>query len=197
MQPIHFTRGYTWLPLCLLGLPILQQGLAWLHSRLRQAPAIAIVAVALATVAVADNLAFLFQYYERRGDWGFFFTPCEREILKQMDDQQLNGVLLCEDHALSYLSAAYTGVRPYSGQLDHTPNFSGRRGQTVDWFQRGQGGPWFSAIELVLARRDHVPPSLLAADWRERLANAEWILFERIRSTNDASGGQIQADQLP
>ena len=31
-QPLHFTRGYTWLPLCLLGLPLVQQGLGLVRA---------------------------------------------------------------------------------------------------------------------------------------------------------------------
>lgn len=57
-QPLHFARGYVWMPLCLLALPQFQAWLAQLRARMAAVPWVLFVVLA-GCVAVFDNAAFL------------------------------------------------------------------------------------------------------------------------------------------
>src|SRR5262249_11331626 len=84
-QPLHFTRGYLWMPLCLLALPLLQRLLSsgWFRaSRIHRA----LLAV-LACCAVSDNVGFLLNEWRARGGHGYFLTPGEREMYAWIEER--------------------------------------------------------------------------------------------------------------
>ncbi|MBI3467641.1 MAG: hypothetical protein HY000_31925 [Planctomycetes bacterium] len=177
-QPVHFTRGYIWMPLCLLGLPMLEGTLLWLSNTRRRLFCGLVPLLLAAVLAVSDNAAFLVQYAQRRAEYGFFLTPAVRDLFRQMREHDLRGVLLPPNPRLGYLLAVYTRARPYLGLAFNTPSFYERQRQMMDWFANGQGGPWFSIIDYVLVPRVGGLRHGSADRWREVLANDEWTLLE-------------------
>jgi hypothetical protein len=178
-QPLHFTRGYVWMPLFLLGLPALQGALKRLRERM---PNTAIRAAALAGmlgILSADNFAFVVQ--ASRSTKGFFLARNERAMLDEINRRGMNGVLLCPTVRVSYLSAVYTRARPYVGHCFNPPDWEARVAELESFFRRGQPGAWFSTIDMVLARRTNVPEELRTAAWKATLQKGGWILFERRR----------------
>lgn len=181
-QPLHFTRGYLWLPLCLLALPTLQRILIDARSRLTPG-AFGLVVLLLGTVAVSDNAAFIVHQCENQWqnpeEAGYFLTPAEREMFAWMDHQGLEGVLLSPDAKLSYLSATYTSVRPYFGHWSETPQLLRRTEEVRGWFEHGKGGPWMEVVDYLLIPRDQLRSYHHAAGWEIMHENDDLLLLRR------------------
>jgi hypothetical protein len=180
-QPLHFTRGYLWLPLALLALPT-QQLLTDVRTGFRPA-AFAFLMVPLGTLAVFDNAAFITR--ECRNQWtdpdkaGYFLTPAERDMFAWIDHQGFDGALLCPDVKLSYLSAAYTGVHPYLGHWSETPELEKRAEQVRTWLAHGEPGYWLARIDYILIPKKDVRPVHRLGNWEMAYENEDLLFFKR------------------
>jgi len=181
-QPLHFTRGHLWLPLCLLALPALQNVL--MRARHRLAPeSFRLILLGLGMLAVSDNAAFLVRQgqnqWQNSPEAGFFLTPAERDMFTWIDSQGFDGVLLSPDAKLSYLSATYTAVRPYFGHWSETPQFRRRIGEVRAWLEEGEGGSWLAAMDYVLIARNQVRSFHRLAGWEIAHENEELLFLKR------------------
>lgn len=182
-QPLHFTRGYSWLALCLLGLPACDDALGRLRRRVPSARARTAALLVVGALLVLDNAVFLAR--NARSAYASFsplwMTEQDRDLFAQMRRTRLRGVFLSESYHMCYLSAVYTDVRPYLGHWILTPDFQQRRAQAVAWLRKGEAGAWLDSVDLVAVGPDRVPAALLAAPWRLALSNGRWRLYERAR----------------
>jgi hypothetical protein len=195
-QPLHFTRGYIWTPLCLLALPLIQRLL--LHvQRATPASLFTLLVSVAACAAVSDNLAFIAKLWMQRDGLHlapderaqFYLTAEEAEAFQWMDRQGLDGILLCPDEKLSYLSATYTSVRPFFGHMYNTPHFRERRQQVTEWRTHGGEGSWFADIDYILLNRKSRYAALPGAGWEIAFENAQLVLYKR-KLGNDSSSGR-------
>jgi len=181
-QPLHFTRGYLWLPLCLLALPALQRALIDARNRF-SAPAFGCLLLVLGTVGVSDNAAFLVRQWQNQWqnaeEAGYFLTPAERDMFSWIESQGLDGVLLCPDGKLSYLSATYTAVRPYFGHWSETPQLQKRIEEVRCWFEEGKEGSWQAEIDFILIARTQIRSFHRLADWEIAYENEELLCLTR------------------
>ncbi len=158
-QPLHFTRGYVWMSLLLLGLPWLQQRLIALRGRLRPQSFWAVCVLALFAAAF-DNAVFIRDRALKQfaGESGFFLTPNQRELFRQVDRAGLEGVAVFADVDLSYLSSAYTRLTPYLGHRFNTLDYLTRLDQVNRLFagERPAAAEWDGSIEYIVAGNDEV-----------------------------------------
>jgi hypothetical protein len=181
-QPLHFTRGYLWLPLGLLALPTLQQLFTDVRSRLGTAAA-SFLLLPVGALAVSDNAAFIARECEYQ--WtnaekaGYFLTPDEREMFTWIDRQGFDGALLCPDAKLSYLSAAYTSVRPYIGHWSETPRLEQRAEEIRAWLAQGRTARWLAGIDYILIAKEGVRSFHGLRDWEMAYENEELLFFKR------------------
>jgi hypothetical protein len=179
-QPLHFTRGYVWMPLCLLALPVLQRWLLHVRSWL-PAPFSLLLLGLLFAMAVSDNLGFLsVQWRKSQAGLGHYLGTTEREMFQWMDSRGLDKVLLCPDPRLSYLSATYTSVRPYYGHYFNTPDYQQRKKQVDTWISSDQEPRDMGQIDHMLLRKDQVPLWGRRPGWESLHENGEWILLQRV-----------------
>lgn len=181
-QPLHFTRGYVWMPLWLLALPLVQRTLVRLRTQM-PAPVFAGVVGLGAAVLVSDNVAFVAGRW-RAPHQGFYLSSAERDLFARLDRQALTGVLLCPDGKVSYLSAVYTPMRPFGGHPFLTPDYARRLDEMRAFFEHAQGGPWLRAIDYVLvraplARRTRALLEAHGVRWRVVVDHAGWVLLGR------------------
>ena len=206
IEPKHFTRGYVWMPLFLLAAPLLQRWLVAVRDRLVSsgrlvvsdlairerlaAAALPVLVAPIFVVAVFDNMAYNFLLFERWNQvhHGCFLMPDSRAALEWMEDQQLDGVLLCPGEEIewyrahrmtSYLSASYTGLRPYIGHHLMTPDIEQRLQQVQDWTLGRGVHPWMSRIDYILVDKRLAMPLLERAGWRTIYENESLELLER------------------
>jgi hypothetical protein len=147
-QPLHFTRGYVWLPLLLVGLPALQR---WVTSFQGRAWSVALPA--LLALASTDNLVFLATATFRARGQEACLTAGEWDTLADLRDCGRQGVLVSEDARIGYLAATYSPTRPYVGHVFNTPDIQRRQAEVEGWLETGRVGPWLEGVDLVVVRR--------------------------------------------
>ena len=188
-QPLHFTRGYTWLPLCLLGLPLVQQGLIWALSAPLRAGRIALTA-AVAAFAVLDNTTFLVGMWNQPADQprDCHMSQALADAFCFMERAGITGILLVispdddswEDY--NYLSATYTGMTPLHGHPHLTPAYEDIIAETRAWYQRGAPAPRLDRVDVMILPREFLRELPGGADaWTPLHANDTVVVLKRVR----------------
>jgi hypothetical protein len=178
-QPIHFTRGYAWSALFLLGAPVLVE----VFSSLKRAGRLVLLAAIL-----GDNAVWFAKVVRDVGvpdRNGVRLTSEGRDVLKRLDgDDLLGGLVVCEDERLSYLTIAETRLRSWVGHALETPGYAERRREVDDLFARGIfPKAWQGRAILVVRYRREGEPN--APDWLRRrgatrplFENRKWQIFQ-------------------
>jgi hypothetical protein len=132
-QPIHFTRGHIWMPLCLLGLPVI----ASIVDRLRTNGKIGTIGIlAVAVFFLSDNLTFLISNALK--PTGIYMAEPVQATLARLDESGDHSVLVSDEYdAVGYLSAVYTGVRPYMGHYANTLHAARKKAEIERFFKDG------------------------------------------------------------
>ena len=178
-QPAHFSRGYHWLPLWLLALPQLNAWAVQLtKSRGRLVAGIGLSLFGILTVA--DNAAFIVRDLNGGERDRVHLSDDQREMFAWMNNEKLRGVLLCYDTRIGYHAPVYSGVRPYLGHLNNTPDIRARWRDVAAWQRQGETGPWFETIDYILIERTKPPAAFDWSKWRELHGNEEYVLLGRV-----------------
>lgn len=133
-QPIHFTRGHTWLPLMLLGAPAL---VPWLNRVRARATMTGWIPVVLFTALVlTDETVFIKNVIREPHPFGL--TSNARQLLNDAERRYPNHVLISDVEPVGYLSATLTSLRPYYGHWANTPWSELRRSEALDLVHNGR-----------------------------------------------------------
>lgn len=137
-QPLHFTRGYTWSALFLLGYPVVQEWVSKIYCRfsIRFAK---VVCSFLFILFLSDNLIWFAlcggQQSTELG--GIKVNPNQEEILLFLSSLDANKrVLISRDYYISYLSTVYTEFRPIYAHAFNTPDYKKKMKIQDDFVQR-------------------------------------------------------------
>lgn len=168
-QPIHFTRGHIWLPLCLLGLPYLLQAWGWIKTR----SALKIVGPSLfAVVMLTDNAVFFAT--QMRGPLGMYTTPDQLDLFGVLRDAEGAPIIMSDNSEFAYLSTVYSQARPYYGHYFNTLDAATKRDNVEQFFESATIPEELIDSPLLVVTFEHT--ELLQADER----------FERVYTINDA-----------
>lgn len=182
VQPLHFTRGYVWMPLFLLGLPVT---LRWVKQLRRRGPALMWL---LLLIVAADNLGFAAVHVHAQLETvdGFHLDAHERALLKQLDESTSGAVVLTESDDLNYLLPTYASVRPWLGHRFNTPEFHRRLKQKQAVFANGMVQPAAvpDDVDVLVTRRsrDNRPLSQSPVWQTTAIRNAQWVVWHRYGS---------------
>ncbi|HEY5656395.1 MAG TPA: hypothetical protein VIY27_01265 [Myxococcota bacterium] len=177
IQPLHFTRGYVWLPLFLLGAPVLVGGLQALRERAGSALGAAAAGLVVAVFCL-DNAAWLgafpLEHVTGRTHAGVVLAPEQREVLRWLDRPENAGrLLLSEDPAIGYLAPVYTPVRSWQSHRFSTPGYAARGAELKALFRRGRMLPQWEQRRLLILVNSRPgapsPPAWLARRGAERV----------------------------
>ncbi len=155
VQPIHFTRGYDWMPLFLLGLP----SIVALFTRLLRGPGRPI-RVVLAGLVVAlflsDNalwLAYLpinAAYHRPNAD--IYILEDDRQVMASFNAMgDPRGLVVTQNHGINYLASVYTPLRSWSGHIANTPGRSRKEDDLNQLFGAGRFLPEWESETLLVA----------------------------------------------
>lgn len=161
VQPIHFARGYLWMPLFLLGLAPLDR----LFDRAR-----VIGSIAILVFASYDTLLFIYDY--TRDPNGELLYPKEREVFYTIEKTK-GGTFLAGDDRQLYLSATYSKARPYVAYKYLTPDFDAREKEWNRWRSGDTSVKFREPIQLMM-----VPGRSPIRAGREIYRNSEYRLLE-------------------
>ncbi len=189
VQPLHFTRGYVWMPLFLLGAPVLLTSVYQLWHRSFGMKA---VAVGLALLFVADNLSFAIIQCGRqyRQEDGFHLDLHDRALLADLHERYPSLTVLTDSETVNYLLPAYANLRPWLGHQFNTPEFVQRKAVMQECFPAGTVAPERipSDVTLLVINRSRNGQSLaLSEQWLpSAIPNAKWSVWIRHTTAADA-----------
>jgi len=198
-QPIHFTRGYIWTPLFLIGLPTLASLFDRLFNSLPLPPgeragvrgtrsktppkAIGLLAITLlGALALSDNAAFLLINATSPTPPGFNLTKDEQAAFHDLNTKRLTGVLLTDDDRLGYLAAAMTSARPWLGHKYNTPKFDDRQTRLAAFKSTTTAGDLLEEVDLALTADPRVTRRLQDNDWQKLSTQGDLTLWSKGRS---------------
>ena len=186
VQPIHFTRGYVWMPLFLLSLPALMDSI---QGSFRASRKHVCVMLLLTGVFISDNLVFAIVHCHRQSTLvdGFHLDTDERALFTALHQSAATTgrIAITESETLNYLLPAYANVRPWLGHKFNTPEFPERKTVWEHCFLSHHVSveqiP--SAVDLVIVRRSSDSYELASTSaWSvANIPNAEWLVWQRIK----------------
>jgi hypothetical protein len=179
-QPVHFTRGYVWMPLMLLALPLIARGMQYLRDN---GPVWRrwVVLAGVGLLAVSDNLAFYGETLAK-GECGRYLPTAARDMYAWINMQKLHGVLLAPNEDLSYLSATYTTLQPYYGHRFNTPQVQRRWQELDNWNLKGVDGAWLDQIDFLLLAPGETPKGFHSGQWKLLKEHEGYRLYEQVRA---------------
>ena len=182
VQPLHFTRGYVWMPLFLVGAPVLLGAARnwWNRSMVSR-----IALCCLGLVMVSDNLVFaaIHSWRQYQQEDGFHLDVHDRALFLELGEKYPAAVVLTDSVRLNYLLPAYVNHRPWLGHQFNTPDFA----QRLLVMQRCFAGATLVASEIphdvtllaVRLTRD-CQPLVESGVWLDCGArNAKWSIWLR------------------
>ena len=202
VQPLHFTRGYVWMPLFLIGLPVILETVSSLQ---RRSVAKAVLAAGM-LLFVFDNLTFSIVHLQRQlaKTDGFHLNADERALMSDLDKAAMGTTVLTDSATLNYLLPTYANVRPWLGPHFNTPSFPNRRQTWEQCFSGDTVKLEFvpADVDMVLLRRQrHAEQHNTAAatedvpSWRPvELRNATWM---GLRKTQNSDAGTDRIASAP
>ena len=176
IQPIHFTRGYSWIALFLLGVPALVGAIDHIrqHSRVKL-KALAVAGFLL--FLVLDNVVWLSATTTQALGvqlgrslppdslrLGFALSAEQQALFAWMNRaEQQRTVVVSEDETVGYLSTTYTPLRSWVSHRVNTPGNMQRFEEIERFFGSGAIVDRWRELPLLIVLRD-------STAWRQRAA---------------------------
>jgi hypothetical protein len=135
IMPIHFTRGYVWTSLFLLGLPALHN--LFQNIRLKKYPATLFF---LSALLFSDNFLWIINHvrFTHTSPSVSFITTEQKSLLQLIAKNSSNKTLLIgNDEVLVYMSTVYSKAYPWISHPFTTP-FAAKKEKTYrDFIEKG------------------------------------------------------------
>lgn len=192
-QPLHFTRGYVWLPLALLGLPLVQRFWQWVSARPLRGSRLAVAAV-LGGLTVLDDATFLALFWNQPADrhTDVRVDPAVADAFRFLDRTNTTGIVLVlkpdaadwEDY--NYLAATYTSLTPLVGHPWLTPHHAKLQAAAAVWDGTGQMSEPIERVTVLIVPVDFPPAKLPGGSgtWRPIHSNGRVMVLERRMATS-------------
>jgi hypothetical protein len=156
LQPMHFTRGYVWTPLFLMGWRTLTDLLEWI--RFRRTPFVRyFIYAGVCMLLLFDNALWVSALcFERavlrrnRGD--YVISKAEKDLLTWLSHAPAveSSVAISPDRTLNVLIPCYAPLRCWTTSTAQTPEFEERERELDGLFRQGQVIEKWKSIRMVL-----------------------------------------------
>jgi hypothetical protein len=182
VQPLHFTRGYIWMPLFLLGLPALQNAMNRIPVAAERGKILLVGALAL---SLLDNAAFIGTYTRWLGSAsrGYHLDQSDRAAMALLHSRFRGAVILANRQPFNYLAPTYADVRPWLGHPFNTPDMKQRLATLQQIFQKDRVAPEAVADDvqvLVVPTAFSVVALKESGGWSEVATdNPKWRIWKR------------------
>lgn len=178
-QPAHFTRGYTWAALFLIGAPwLLNEALPWIGRHRPRARTTMVMGGLM--LLLSDNLAFFALNIKRElraSPPGFWLTVDQRGVLDFLGTLPRDSPLvITQEEDLGYMVIVYTPLRAYRSHFFDDVDAWSRVGHQADYFAGRITDPLLAGPLIVVAVQDSatfVPPG----NARSLYTNAGYSVF--------------------
>ena len=182
IQPLHFTRGYVWMPLFLIGAPVLWTAIQRVWDRSIRARTLV---CGLMLLLISDNFVFAAVHSVRqlKSEDGFHLDVHDRALLRELDRQHFGSVVLLDSVKMNYLLPTYAAVRPWLGHQFNTPNYTSRRDRMKRCFAENtvMSSQIPAGVDVLAVKRSRDCSDLVVSgDWLDFPShNAVWSLWIR------------------
>lgn len=131
MQPIHFTRGYIWTSLFLLGVP----GLHYFMEKFTAKRSTSLLAAVLVIALLSDNLVWISMQAAFRAEQNStrYLKAEEMTVLEVIRSNSDETTLVVGQDDIPYLSTVYSKAYPWKSHPFTTP-FASRKAETLNLF---------------------------------------------------------------
>ena len=136
MQPIHFTRGYVWAGLFLLGIP----GLLWLIEYLRKNNTRRIILVAGVLLFLCDNILWIGNHLrgKEHSEWEGYLKKNTIEVFNYLaHNSSPNDLIVGHASLINYMANVYTPANAWVSHPYNTPAFDQRMQVMTDYLKTG------------------------------------------------------------
>jgi hypothetical protein len=193
IQPIHFSRGYIWIPLFLMGSKTL---LDLFHYIKRKTARLfrAILLVFVMCTFLSDNSIWIttqiINNYDGNARLGLYLTKPQKEILNWVNRNDFkNHLVLSQDGQLSYYLTCYTPLRSWHSHYFNTPYAQLRRSQLNALFGRGEFLEYWQKKNLLVIFRgemaskvvEHQPTWLRDRNGIRIFQNSDYVVYKLSR----------------
>lgn len=154
MQPIHFTRGYVWAGLFLLGLP----GLVCLLQWLQQSPVRKALLFTFILLFLADNILWVGNHLrgKENTEWEGYLKKDTREVFAFLhDNAKPNDLVVGHASLVNYMVNVYTSANAWVSHPFNTPRREERIEQMNNFLQTGrQPVEWAKRRILIVLNKE-------------------------------------------
>lgn len=137
LQPLHFSRGYVWINLFLIGLPVIYQ---WISRMMEVASPVkkAVLLVVVLGVGISDNGVWMTMLgYGQVHGGGLSVTKSQKEVLEFLHDNfRHQELLVSQDERIGYMALVYTSYRTYISHPYNTPYIEEKRANLKGWLEQ-------------------------------------------------------------
>ena len=153
VQPLHFTRGYIWIPLFLLGVPVLIKCFEFLLDGKRFRTG-GLVAMLILAVVLSDNGIWFADHACKPS--GVYLPQESDELLtwlKRISTERKNALLITNDSFVAYAGMVYTPLRSWYSHWACSPFAKKRKAELAAYFDRGTEHPLWAYWDLIIVER--------------------------------------------
>lgn len=148
MQPLHFTRGYIWTSLFILGIPALHYLLSKLTASLFQK----IMLGFLILLFFSDNLAWVYSQAGAKATTPStsYLNREQKEIFALLKKHTTNrSLIIGSDELIPYMSTVYTRAYPWLSHPFTTPYVAQKKAALSRFIESGAIDPSWKGRELI------------------------------------------------
>jgi hypothetical protein len=156
MQPLHFTRGYVWASLFLLGLPALHT--LFQNEKLKKYPAILVLASML---LFSDNFLWITNNvrFPQTAPSVICITAEQKNLLILVDRNSTNKTLIIgNDEVIVYMSTVYSKAYPWISHPFTTPYAARKQKAYNDFIEKGTIDSSWTNREVIFVFRKNDSP---------------------------------------
>lgn len=158
MQPLHFTRGYVWMPLFLIGGSSLIQLIAWF---LKGSIGRWILVPLVMSIFLLDNILFLSSYHFRQitSASELYIHPVFADVVQFLNRPENRGaIVLSPNDRLNYWLLLHSPVKAWTSHEYNTPFQKDRRREAKEFFLEGKFIlPWKDRILFAIIPKEANP----------------------------------------
>lgn len=149
MQPIHFTRGYVWAGLFLLGLP----GLVWLIENSRKNNIGKLFLVAFIALFMLDNTLWIGNHLRDKNkvEWEGYITKDTKAVFGFLNKtSSVNDLLVGNAPLVNYMANVYSSANTWVSHPYNTPNRTGRTEIMNRFLETGEKSADWEGRRLII-----------------------------------------------
>jgi hypothetical protein len=178
VQPLHFTRGYPWIALALLGIPALERLLLVLR-RIAGGTFITVVGSLLA-ISALDNAGFLLQNAETCPEH-IDLAPDARALLARAAADELKGTFFSPATNVNLLAPTYSNLTPYYSHPYLSPHGEEREANVRTTLASNRPAAWLEEIDYVLLDTRTPNGWMAPKSWVELFRSGTWAMFRNAK----------------